>query len=141
MSTRANIVFLDGKIRELWFYRHSDGYPKGALPLLKTFMAKVAKGEIRDNPSQSAGWLVVLGHCEYEIEGTRDGWKVGSIEPTDAMHGDIEYLYELNLKAREINVYVVGYPKQKLTKLGKVAFDKSGWPTYSGKKLEEALKT
>ena len=41
MSTRCNIVVKDnpfGKDRELWFYRHSDGYPSSVLPSLEPLM-------------------------------------------------------------------------------------------------------
>jgi len=111
MSTRANIKVIDGHSNELWFYRHSDGYPEGAMPLIKTFMEKLASGEIRDNISQASGWLIILGHDEYsEISEKYDHakWKVGSIEPTTGEHGDIEYLYEINLKEKIVQVFTSG---------------------------------
>ena len=143
MSIRANIMLLNGENKELWFYRHSEGNPAGSFPLLKTFMAKVALGTIRDNGYQASGWLVLLGHYEYQFAGllgTGMEWKVGSIEPTDSMHGDIEYLYEVNLRAKEINVYAVAFRTQGLTKLGKVSFDEYGWATITGKKLKKELE-
>jgi len=127
MSTRANVTVKD-RNDMLWFYRHSDGYPDGALPTLSEFMRKVASGEIRDNVVQAAGWLIVIGHKEYlprplrnevgrfrkmtsdekaraeRTQGFSD-WKVGAYEPTTTRHGDIEYLYALNLENRTINVY------------------------------------
>jgi hypothetical protein len=131
MSTRANIVLTEsyswiekGKEKkrkeELIFYRHSDGYPDGMLPLLNIFMNWLKEGKIRNNISQCAGWLIVLGAMEYDtipkyeteeethfnhthkitnlnsIESPTD-WKVGSIEPTTEIHGDIEYLYTINV--------------------------------------------
>jgi len=104
MSTRANIIITDGDDK-LYFYRHSDGYPEGTMPTLNQFLDKVKKGEIRDNVSQSAGWLIVIGHEEYaknreEYEHTR--WKVGAYEPTTCIHGDIEYLYVIDLEKKEI---------------------------------------
>ena len=117
MSTRANIVLTDGN-DTLWFYRHSDGYPEGAMPLLKRFMDHVKSGAIRDNACQAAGWLILFGHQEYrptaqgnpaeyqspqfEPVGGMFGWKCGAIEPTSGPHGDIEYLYTLNLSKRTI---------------------------------------
>lgn len=128
MSTRCNIIIKD-KDHEMWFYRHSDGYPTSVIPDLRKFMNWVRDGKIRDNVSQAAGWLVVMGHFDL-CESMRDwnkriardakkgaspftpqsvsengvpakdefnGWKVGHYEPTTGQHGDIEYLYTLDL--------------------------------------------
>ena len=138
MSTRANIVLketysykdADGKVvtksEELIFYRHSDGYPDGTLPTLEIFMNWLKTGKIRNNLSQAAGWLVVLGAIEYgsipkhktekpwesseqeyaildSIEEPRD-WKCGAYEPTTCIHGDIEYLYEIDLTNKTLTV-------------------------------------
>ena len=82
------------------------------------------QGKIRNNLSQSAGWLVILGAVEYgtipEYEKVKSGysfakdyadissikppqdWKCGSIEPTTGQHGDIEWLYEIDLTNKEL---------------------------------------
>jgi hypothetical protein len=122
MSTRCNIKVADG-YDTLWFYRHSDGYPEGALPTLKKFMGWVKDGLIRENVGQASGWLIVIGHKEYsEYEGngytdlpskeSGSGWKVGAYEPTTGEHGDIEYLYELDLRKKKITVLKVGWPEK-----------------------------
>lgn len=115
MSTRANIIVTDG-YDKLWFYKHCDGYPEGALPTLKKFMAAVKDGTIRENPGQAAGWLILLGAEEYDVQadftqktykedGSREkNWKVGAIEPTIGQHGDIEFLYTLDLDKKVIIV-------------------------------------
>lgn len=128
MSTRANVIIKD-KYDKLWFYRHSDGYPEGALPTLKKFMKWVKDGKIRDNVSQSSGWLVILGAEEYKgahiirkekiyedltpeqeeeykdkISSIPLDWKVGAYEPTEGQHGDIEFLYTLDLEKKIILV-------------------------------------
>lgn len=109
MSTRANILVKD-KYDELWFYRHSDGYPEGAMPVLEKFLEWLKSGLIRDNVGQAAGWLILLGHREYDkqlvpqVEDRYLGWKVGSIEPTTAQHGDIEWLYTIDLVTKTIDV-------------------------------------
>ena len=101
MSTRSNIVLKD-KYGELWFYRHSDGHPGGAMPLIAEFVKWVNDGTIRTNISQAGGWLIALGMCEYGVilkPGDKPtNWKVGAIEPTKAQHGDIEYLYTIMLE-------------------------------------------
>ena len=109
MSTRCNIKVVEGK-DTLWFYRHSDGYPDGALPLLNKFMKYLEEGKIRDNLSQACGWLILLGAQEYgqsiEKLETSDSdsfnWKVGAIEPTTEQHVDIEYLYTIDLEKKTL---------------------------------------
>ena len=123
MSTRANIKVIDGR-DVLWFYKHEDGMPSGALPLLKKFMCKVANGEIRDNVSQAAGWLILFGRNEmlasirrlrkkgFDVSGSE--WKIGYIQPTVEQHGDIEFLYTLHLSNKTISVYKVDRSKTDL---------------------------
>jgi hypothetical protein len=101
MSTRCQVVLKQGE-KELWFYRHSDGYPEGVLPSLTKFVDWVREGKLRDNIGQNAGWLVVLGHDEYGSPSPDEGekwrnWKVGAYEPCPCLseHGDIDYLYEV----------------------------------------------
>lgn len=125
MSTRCNIIIKDEE-DQLIFYRHSDGYPDGALPTLKKFMAWVKEGKIRDNVEQSSGWLILIGAKEYDSVyiggGKRElkttltepdpadeisGWKCGAYEPTVSIHGDIEYLYTLDLQKLTITVQKV----------------------------------
>lgn len=106
MSTRCNIKVIEND-EELWFYRHSDGYPEGVMPVLKEFLKYLKSGAIRDNISQASGWLVYFGAKEYGLHDpdSKDGfsgWKVGSIEPTTGQHGDIEYLYIIDLVKKTI---------------------------------------
>lgn len=129
MSTRCNVKIIDhlGKKENLWFYRHSDGYPDGTLPTLKKFMKWVVEGKIRNNVSQASGWLILIGAEEYNVNRSfsNDGkdygkplppkqafnpmgkkssndWKCGAYEPTTGEHGDIEYLYKLDLTKKTI---------------------------------------
>lgn len=123
MSTRANIVIKDN-YGKLFFYRHSDGYPEGTLPTLNKFMEWVKKGKIRDNATQAAGWLIILGALEYdtlpeapkntdkygsnvevsEIKEPND-WKAGAYEPTTGIHGDIDYLYVVDLAKKSVKCF------------------------------------
>lgn len=105
MSTRCNVIIKDNSDK-LYFYRHSDGYPEGVAETLNAFMDRLKSGEIRNNVSQSAGWLIILGHEEYaenrKLYPEHSSWKVGAYEPTTALHGDIEFLYEIDLKAKTL---------------------------------------
>lgn len=133
MSTRCNVVlrskgypspFLNDpeKPGELWFYRHSDGYPDGVMPTLGEFMSMLSTRAIRRDLMQCAGWLVLLGHEEYAkagyggtLENHRtkapckareygNAWKCGAYEPTTGEHGDIEYLYEVDVDNATLTV-------------------------------------
>jgi len=117
MSTRANIIIEDKYGARLYFYRHSDGYPEGTLPTLTKFLNLVKDGTIRNNTSQAAGWLIFIGAVEYReynptIFDAKDpgeinpkDWKVGSYEPTIGLHGDIDYLYIVDLATKEITTH------------------------------------
>ena len=111
MSTRCQVIIRDKYKDALWFYRHLDGYPEGALPTLKTFMGLIKEGKIRDNVEQAAGWLVLLGAQEYGVSVKKCGldpmmgWKCGAYEPCMPQeHGDIEFLYTLDLEELTITV-------------------------------------
>ena len=127
MSTRAQVKITDEFGGELWFYRHSDGYPDGAMPGLEKFLSWVKEGKIRDNVEQAGGWLVLIGAKEYEYsrvykdgkaekvkkesltEPSLDafsGWKCGAYEPCSCrdLHGDVQYLYTISLKDKTIKV-------------------------------------
>lgn len=112
MSTRANIILKQGK-ELLYFYRHSDGYPECTGEDLKEFVELYKSRKIREDISQSAGWLIIRGHWEYKVENKALGpipndndrfnsWKVGAYEPTTALHGDIEYVYIIDLEAKTL---------------------------------------
>lgn len=120
MSTRCQVVVKDS-YKEMWFYRHSDGYPEGTLPALKKFMLWVKEGRIRDNVEQSCGWLVLIGAEEYNYKFVNynkkvpktteelfnpSDWKCGAFEPCPCRkeHGDIEFLYTLDIKNLTITV-------------------------------------
>jgi hypothetical protein len=65
VSTRCNVKIKD-QHGELWFYRHSDGYPDGAGESLKRFLRWLIDGKIRNNVGQASGWLILLGAVEYQ---------------------------------------------------------------------------
>lgn len=113
MSTRANVIIKD-RWSQIYFYRHSDGYPSGVEPTLKKFVEAVNRGKLRKDAMQSSGWLIILGAEEYEtntdlnnLDDNLRGWKVGAYEPTDNIHGDIEYLYIIDLERNPVECYVL----------------------------------
>lgn len=114
MSTRANFLIKDN-YSEQWFYRHSDGYPSGVSESLKEFVSMLNDGSIRDNVSQGGSWLILIGHNEYKNNGSLDHafnkWKVGAYEVTDGQHGDIDYLYTIDLANKTVSIKRI-YTKQ-----------------------------
>ncbi len=119
MSTRCQVILKDS-YGEVWFYRHSDGYPEGVTPTLARLCQWIKDGRIRNNAEQAAGWLVIIGREEYKAwkppvfdparkpsqdgpfepghDNAMSGWQVGAYEPcAPQMHGDIEHLYVVDL--------------------------------------------
>ena len=111
MSTRAHIIVKDN-FGEIILYRHNDGYPSGVTPILTKFVNMIRNHEIRNNASQSAGWLIVLGREElidaYKGEIPKSmSWKVGTIEPEDDPHIDTDYTYVIDLSNHDAAVYCI----------------------------------
>jgi len=122
-SYKANNGRTVNRTKELVYYRHSDGYPEGTLPSLNKFLELLRENKIRRDLSQGAGWLILIGAIEYntipEYEKGAEGkteyglidtikepksWKVGAYEPTTEIHGDIEFLYEINMRTAELTI-------------------------------------
>lgn len=113
MSTRCNVIIKDG-CTKIILYRHSDGYPDCTGEDLKDFVKDYTNGSMRLDAMQSAGWLILRGHSEYTKEDGKSltlkpdpkdrfsGWKCGAYEPTDQIHGDIEWLYTIDLEKQEL---------------------------------------
>tara|TARA_R110002020_G_scaffold69321_3_gene180424 strand:- start:3478 stop:3795 length:318 start_codon:yes stop_codon:yes gene_type:complete len=73
-------------------------------------MERLIDGTVRTTIGQFSGWLIVLGH-DQRIPSSHYGggnaeldWKVGHYEPTTCMHGDIAYLYTIDLESKSIRV-------------------------------------
>ena len=144
MSTRCNIKLVDkypnGDEEVIWLYRHSDGYPSGVHPTLSKFIKNIDEGKIRDNVSQSAGWLILFGADEYgqdwgtdekysreEVLNPVHDWKCGAYEPTTGEHGDIEYLYVIDFKKKTVHVNHKRYTFKQYIKNGaKDVYDEDG---------------
>jgi hypothetical protein len=88
-------------------------------------MSWVQEEKIRDNVEQAAGWLILIGAREYDeiytgegeigykkkpdltVPGDKEnhsGWQCGAYEFSTCIHGDIEYLYTLDLNKLTIKV-------------------------------------
>ncbi|KKN78834.1 hypothetical protein LCGC14_0346060 [marine sediment metagenome] len=153
MSTRSQIVIKGCFDDEIVFYRHCDGYPEVSMAPLQKLMDWMRRGIIRDNAEQAAGWLILIGAIEYAtipeyelepndkawkryglIETIKDptDWKCGAYEPATCRHGDIEFLYILDLKEKTISCYTthfdgVGFPDKEKDKLQFVDTAENPW--------------
>lgn len=105
MSTRANVVIKktekNGDVSYAQLYHHHDGMPDSLGNDLSEYMAEIGvmpdeeKKKVLEDPVSLAKWLSHDDrHDEYEYEGT-------SVN----LHGDIEYLYVIDLTNKTITCY------------------------------------
>ena len=86
MSTRSNIKLIDN-CGSILLYKHHDGYPEsehGVIAFLTPFLQKSMK---------SAEWMAEMLIGETECKAS------------SALHGDIEYYYEVNVETNKISIY------------------------------------
>ncbi len=86
MSTRSNIKLIDN-CGSILLYKHHDGYPEGG-PGMINFL----KGRL-ETSMKSAEWMAnqMIKETECEV--------------SSALHGDIEYYYEVEVEQDIIRVY------------------------------------
>lgn len=83
MSTRANYVFYDGRIKIGNIYIHHDGYPEGAATYFHKAMI------------QDGGRVTLNGFYKANVD--KAEWSMEN-------HGDIEYLYKINVQTQKVKV-------------------------------------
>lgn len=99
MSTRCNIKLIE-KDRTIWLYHHHDGYPR----YLGAFLLTKYHNTFQNNDR----YIDIYDIANELIKDSKDD----EFELTSGMHGDIEYLYEIDVDKREIRCFEVGYEKQ-----------------------------
>lgn len=87
MSTRANILLLETG-NKLWIYHHSDGYPSYLGDALMKIMQKHKEHK----------WLDIYELANEMIKNEQDD----GFEITNDRHGDIEYIYIINVEEQSI---------------------------------------
>ena len=112
ISTHATIIITDG-IDRLYFYKHCDGYPDGTLPALLEFLNRIKTERIRNNATQAAGWLVVMGHEESKQASHYPLWKVGAYEPTTGVNQYSEFVYTVHVQELYIAYAHYGNEEEK----------------------------
>lgn len=96
MSTRANIKIIEGD-KVTWLYHHWDGYPSYLGAFLLYRLGDKFKNE-----------NYCIDTCDIVNKLIKDKADNG-FEYTDQMHGDIEYLYEIDVKAKTIKCFETHY--------------------------------
>lgn len=105
MSTRANVVIKkaddNGAVNYAQLYHHHDGYCSGLGDALSEYMAEIEvmpdeeKKKVLKTPVSLAKWFADdKRFVEFEYEGTDVN-----------LHGDIEYLYVIDLTKETITCY------------------------------------
>ena len=99
MSTRATIRVEDNEGEGLWIYHHCDGYPQGVGEELKELLVKVGKyADIYD----VANYLFKYGK------------KYGDYELTSDLHGDSEFVYNIDMGSRTLECYAYPFEEEDL---------------------------
>lgn len=94
MSTRATIILKRDGETVAQLYHHHDGYELGVGETLhETFNKYDETKHI---------WYKDLIPLLFKLETLQDGWE---LEPTERNHGDIEYLYFVDLETSKIYYY------------------------------------
>lgn len=105
MSTRANVVIKksnkNGKVSYAQLYHHHDGYCSGLGNDLSEYMAEIKtmpddeRKKLLKDPVSLAKWFAAYERFdEFEYEGTDVN-----------LHGDIEYLYVIDLTKKTVTCY------------------------------------
>ena len=111
MATRCNVIVEDNSGYRIFMYRHNDGYPESVLPALAPILSAL-RIHIADKDDNMMRYLSPF--AQSRLESIADlkksvayvAAKIEDIEPfefTTDIHGDIEWLYTLNVDTAELN--------------------------------------
>ena len=114
MSTRCNII-VKAKGKKITLYHHWDGYLEG---VGQDLVNKLKDAFIDD---YFCSWTHIVNKLVKDKEDT--GYEI-----TSGLHGDIEYLYTIDVDKKTIKYQTVSYPnddnwKQKFSKKRDVVTD------------------
>lgn len=104
MSTRCNIIIKDGYSNDrVILYHHHDGYPEGVGVQLRKVLNDWQDWQVKQHGMRFLPNNLIKNECglndkEYEI--------------TPCLHGDIEYCYVINCKARTLRCYRIPWDEE-----------------------------
>lgn len=96
MSTRANILILETG-NKVWLYHHWDGYPAYLGAVMGEFLRDRIAGHYWD--ASGVANVLIKGHLDGDESVQDDGFEL-----TDNRHGDIEYLYIIDMNEKTMRV-------------------------------------
>lgn len=106
MSTRCNII-IKWQNKKIVLYHHHDGYPEGVGRDLKFYLSKIHY------------WCdeAIARNLVKNTAGLRDN----EYEPSMGLHGDIEYVYEIDCRREKLTCYEIDWlaPKNSYKKNGR----------------------
>ena len=95
MSTRCNVIVKENDSKFFQLYHHYDGYPEGVGVDLENYIKEMDSEQLEDG-KKFCDFLSNPSRDTYEYEGT-------NIHP----HGDIEYLYVVDISKQKIQCYEI----------------------------------
>lgn len=99
MSTRCNIIIKDGYTNDrIILYHHDDGYPEGVGVQLRKALSNYQDWQIKEHAFCNLPNELIKDEC---------GLNDREFEITPNLHGDIEYCYVINCKARTLRCYKI----------------------------------
>ena len=104
MSTRCNIIVRD-KDSQFTLYRHCDGYKEVTFEHLKDFI----KTYNFTNNYYAQASSIVTELIRINLKKNTTDQDYNPYELTNGIHGDIEYLYTIDLELKTIRVENYGY--------------------------------
>jgi len=99
MSTRCCVVVKD-KWDKFTLYHHHDGYPEGVGADLKSYIERIKENDWSVDAERFANVLI-------KNESERTGFNDNEFEITMRLHGDIEYLYEVDCQTMTLKCWSV----------------------------------
>lgn len=110
MSTRCNIIIKDGAER-IYLYHHHDGYPMGVGTERQDFLQRKWGDPWRKYwYGTSIANDLVKGHINYPL--AKEPHEDDEYEVTTGLHGDVEYVYVINCRARTIRCYAITWDEE-----------------------------
>lgn len=104
MATRCNVIVEDNSGYRIFMYRHNDGYPESVLPALAPILSALRNDKDFFNRSPFQSRLERI--ADVKKSAAYVAAKIEEIEPfefTTDIHGDIEWLYTLNVDTTELH--------------------------------------
>lgn len=128
MSTRANIIIRCGR-NTVYIYRHSDGYPAclGVDLYEKVSAARGPKPDAWYSEERIFENLIRSILSEHYEKQSYETEAKSVYELTTDLHGDIEHLYQIELRGKDVTIFHDERPSLRSLPDGEGFPDLHGW--------------